>query len=349
MNDDIRTQLPKCPLSYEVPHIPGNLHTALALEINIDNIDWQEKMLPWTLASLINNTDLVLQGVRLFIHCDCPETMERVETAVSLFDLPEDTIQGSTLPVLEVQFYRAYDNICTLDLNYWAFRGPGNNGDPAIKLPFGHLLRHNWGWGVADYSLHAANKGVLKDEWIGPKWKPLPPPKSKVSEKNNEKPHAASPKATLARSVDLEAEIRDRWLHAANLAVYGENYARHGKNVADYFFNASEPNWHVDTSICCMPSATIPEFYKWYGMWEWKIRFKAGVALYLLKTGRHPYNFKDSLMIETPADFNEIAETGVNPDLPPYPRLCNMKHINAEGFRFAMRQLMGAQLAMPVE
>ena len=47
--NDLRSQLPECPLEYQIPHIPGS-HTALVIEIHTADIDWQEKMLPWTLA-----------------------------------------------------------------------------------------------------------------------------------------------------------------------------------------------------------------------------------------------------------------------------------------------------------
>ena len=78
---DIRAQLPECPLAYEVPFIPGN-HTALVIPvITAADIDWQEKMLPWTLASLINNTDLIMNGVHLYIVCD-DSTGDRTRTAL---------------------------------------------------------------------------------------------------------------------------------------------------------------------------------------------------------------------------------------------------------------------------
>ena len=40
--NDLRAQLPECPLEYQVPHIPGS-HTALVIEINTADIDWQEQ------------------------------------------------------------------------------------------------------------------------------------------------------------------------------------------------------------------------------------------------------------------------------------------------------------------
>ena len=52
------------------------------------------------------------------------------------------------------------------DINYWAFRGIGKSQGADIKLPLGHVLRHTWGWAVADVSLHPANEIDLKDTWI---------------------------------------------------------------------------------------------------------------------------------------------------------------------------------------
>ena len=40
--NDLRSQLPECPLEYQIPHIPGS-HTALVIEINTADIDWQEQ------------------------------------------------------------------------------------------------------------------------------------------------------------------------------------------------------------------------------------------------------------------------------------------------------------------
>lgn len=123
--NDIRTQLPECPLEYEVPPIPGT-HTALVIAINAADIDWQEKMLPWTLASLINNTDLILKGVHLYIACE-DGTQDRIKTALKRFDLPENTIGAHGF---------AYDSVCMFDIHYWAFRDSENQ----IKLSIEHLL-----------------------------------------------------------------------------------------------------------------------------------------------------------------------------------------------------------------
>ena len=42
----------------------------------------------------------------------------------------------------------------------------------------------------------------------------------------------------------VDASTRAKWLHAANTAVYGEDYQKKNKNVAAYFFNEVEANWH---------------------------------------------------------------------------------------------------------
>ena len=55
-----------------------------------------------------------------------------------------------------------YDSVCLLDINYWAFRGIGKAQDRAdIKLPLGHVLRHTYGWAVAEVSLHSAKMTSL--------------------------------------------------------------------------------------------------------------------------------------------------------------------------------------------
>ena len=129
---DIRTQLPECPLEYEVPFIPGT-HTALVITITAADIDWKEKMLPWTLASLINNTDIVMQGIHLYIACE-NGTQARIQTALKRFDLPEKTVRdGDTKsPVVVV-----YDTVYIFNINCWAFR----DGTNQIKLPIGDILK----------------------------------------------------------------------------------------------------------------------------------------------------------------------------------------------------------------
>ena len=110
--NDIRTQLPECPLAYEVPYIPGNI--ALIIHTYAKDLDWQEKMLPWTLASLINNTDIIMNGVHPYIACDYG-TEARIKAALKRFDLPEHTALPETddCPVL-------------FDINCWAFRDVSN-------------------------------------------------------------------------------------------------------------------------------------------------------------------------------------------------------------------------------
>ena len=333
--NDIRTQLPDCPLRYAVPDIPSE-HTALVIPVREADIAWQEKLLPWTLASLINNTDIVLHGVRLFIHCT-GETLDRVHTALSLFDLPDGTILRCTSPILNTPQYQHYDKVCFMDLNYWAFRGLNGKGDPEIKLPLGHTLRYNWGWGVADYNQHAANTIMLKNEWV----------RSEFRTVQLTDPDSAEGKSTLAKHL-LKEGARARWLHAANLAVYGEHYEKRNETVAGYFFNESDPNWHLDASFLCIPSVAIPKFREWCEAWESKLGSEACIGLYLLKTGQHAYNFKDSLMIEDSTDWDHQLPDPHALRLPAYPRLCTMKNATKDGFLYAMHQLMGAQLGMKV-
>ena len=129
---DLRAQLPECPLAYEVPPIPST-HTALVIVINAADIDWQEKVLPWTLASLINNTDIVMEGVHLYIACETG-TQDRIQTALSRFDLPENTI----IKVLRhTQLHFCYDAVYVFNINHWAFR----DGTNQIKLPIEQLLQ----------------------------------------------------------------------------------------------------------------------------------------------------------------------------------------------------------------
>jgi len=119
--NDIRAQLPECPLAYEVPRIPGN-HTALVIAVTAADIHWQEKMLPWTLASLINNTDLIMKGIHLYIVCD-DSTETRIQTALKNFDLPENTLLAESSGPLATN---DYDSIPVYDINYWAFRDESN-------------------------------------------------------------------------------------------------------------------------------------------------------------------------------------------------------------------------------
>ena len=77
-------------------------------------------MLPWTLASLINNTDIVMKGVHFYIVCEDGETQDRIKTALKKFDLPPGTItqkdnDGKPLTVFGKYGYR-YDSYCILDI-----------------------------------------------------------------------------------------------------------------------------------------------------------------------------------------------------------------------------------------
>lgn len=132
---DIRARLPECPLEYEVPPIPGT-HTALVIAITAADIDWQERMLPWTLASLINNTDLVMQGVHLKITSDTGWVHERVQETLKRFDLPQHTCiitsGRPTDPLLRAQAY-GYDIVHIFDINHWAFRDGTNQFKLTIK------------------------------------------------------------------------------------------------------------------------------------------------------------------------------------------------------------------------
>jgi hypothetical protein len=335
---DIRTQIPECPLEYEVPPIPGN-HTALVITVNADDIDWQEKMLPWTLASLINNTDIVMQGVHLYINC-AYGTENRIKTALKRFDLPKKTfdvlIRNKSPFITFGEFGYTYDAVCLFDMQYWAFRGESGSGNPEIKLPLGHVLKHNYGWGVADYSLHPANSVHVKADWIPTKHLRL-----RID------PDTTTAQKKLANYF-MDAGERARWLHDANRAVYGEDYQKKEKNVAGYFFNENgEPNWHLDASILQYHVKEIlGHTEEWFKEWR-HLGTDALLALYLLKTGQHAYNFKDSLMIESVLLYNQIADD-TKPYLPRYPHICNMKHANANGFRHAIKHLMGAQLAISV-
>ena len=120
---DLRAQLPECPLEYEVPLIAAS-HTALVIRITAADIDWQEKMLPWTLAGLINNTDLVMKGVHLHIACEDNDTEARIQTALKGFSLPRyDTPLNRDIAAPFILFGEhgfGYDAVCLWDINYWA-------------------------------------------------------------------------------------------------------------------------------------------------------------------------------------------------------------------------------------
>ena len=287
---DLRTQLPICPLEYQVPHIPSN-HTALVIKTHAEYIDAEEKILPWTLASLINNTDLIMKGVHLKIVCES-KTRSRIQKALKRFDLPDNTICLNVEPNRPIVSIPAYQSICMLDINYWAFRGNSAKAND-IKLPLGHLLRYNWAWGTADYIFN-------KNTWMGihlndPQW-----------EKN--------------------------WRDAANTAVYGEDYKQEGKNISGYFVNENEPNWNLDASILQFQTKAVdnPKFIEFNNQWA-HLGTDTLIALWLLKTKQHAYNFRDTLFIDT----NGYAFSRV-------PQLCYMKHASKDVFRHATQQLMSA-------
>lgn len=323
--NDLRLQLPECPLEYQVPHIPAS-HTALVIEVNAAEIDWQAKMLPWTLAGLINNTDLIMKGVHLYIVCEDRDIQDRIKIALKRFDLPPDTIickkVDDNKPLMLFGNYgHRYDSVCLFDVNYWAFRGIGKAQGADIKLPFGHVLRHTWNWAVADYSLHIANNIYLKDTWVRMS-EPLPPfPGNLHTHREN------------IRDFLVDASARAKWLHDANTAVYGEDYEKQNRNVAAYFFNETEPNWHLDTSILHYSASEVnnPYFTEWAPEWH-HLGTEALIALWLLKTQQHAYNLVDSIMIESSYLRAE------------YPRLCNMQFAEQEQFSYGMKELMGAQL-----
>ena len=337
---DIRTQLPDCPLAYEVPDIPGT-HTALVIPITGgSDVDWQAKLLPWTLASLINNTDLVLQGVHLKVTSGTGWVHERVCSALKNFSLPEHTCIITSgrpaIPFLRAKQY-GYDSVCMWDVGYWAFRGMSSRGNPEVKVPLGHLLRRNWAWGVADYSLHPLNNLLLKNEWVRTSFESL----------SLTDPDKRDSKEKLAEHLK-GGSMRARWLHDANRAVYGEDYEDHQKNVAAFFFNESDPNWHLDASLLHYRSELLTQ-----EMFEWVLKYQhlgrdALIALWLLKTGQHAYNFKDSLMIEDAEALNRLGKGDPSFIPPPYPWLCRTQSATEHGFRYAIKQLMGAQLGITV-
>ena len=322
--EDLRLQLPECPLEYQIPHIPGS-HTALVIEINAADIDSQEKMLPWTLAGLINNTDLIMKGVHLYVVCE-DDLRDRIRIALKRFDLPPGTVisrdEDRKPLILFGKYGYRYDSVCLFDVNYWAFRGIGKAQDRAdIKLPLGHVLRHTYNWAVADYSLHSTNEIDLKDTWV------------RMSEPLHLTGGDSPEQSEKLANYLVESSHRAKWLHDANPAVYGEDYQKQNKNVAAYFFNEVEPNWHLDASILQYGSheANDPMFTRWVEEWQ-HLGTEPLIALWLLKTDQHAYNLSDSVMIES--SYTRAA----------YPRLCNMRFGNKKEFNSAMNELRGAQL-----
>ena len=330
--NDLRAQLPECPLEYQVPYIPAS-HTALVIEITTADIDWQEKILPWTLASLINNTDLVMKGVHLYVVCEDDDTHGRAVAALKKFDLPNSRyanvpystiLHKAALPDTPLRLFgkygHGYDSVCLFDINYWAFRGIGKSQDAAIKLPLGHILRHTYSWAVADYSLNPANDIYLKDTWVNMS-RPL-----RLTGSDSPK------RRKLLAGALIEAAERAHWLHDANRAVYGEDYKKQNKNISAYFLNETEPNWHLDASILHYSADEVNNYFsEWAPEWQ-HLGTEPLIALWLLKTQQHAHNLSDSVMIH-PSYLR--AE---------YPRLCNMRFADRDQFRYAIKELLGAQL-----
>ena len=130
----------------------------------------------------------------------------------------------------------------------------------------------------------------------------------------------------------MDASDRARWLHDANRAVYGDDYQKRNKNVAAYFFNEVEPNWHLDTSILHYSAREVNTYFaEWASEWQ-HLGTEPLIALWLLKTQQHAYNLRDSVMIES--SYTRAA----------YPRLCNMQFADVQAFQYATTELLGAQL-----
>lgn len=325
--NDLRARLPECPLEYHIPHIPGT-HTALVIEIRSVDIDWQERMLPWTLASLINNTDLVMKGVHLYIVCE-EGCYDRIKQSLTRFDLPPGTIRHQDedrkpLPLFGEHGY-AYDSVCLFDINYWAFRGVGKSQDKVTDiLPFGHVLRYTYGWAAAEYSFHIANDIQLKDAWVRMS--------APLLLTGGDSPQQRE----TIREYLVDASARAQWLHAANTAVYGEDYKKRDKNVAFYFLNDGlDPNWHLDASIVKYSAREVRTYFaEWAAEWKPHLGTEALIALYLLKTGQHAHNLADSIIIESRYERED------------FPRLCQMQFSDVNQFRIATQELMGSQLGL---
>ena len=292
------------------------------IEINAADIDWQEKMLPWTLAGLINNTDLIMKGVHLYVVCE-DDLRDRIRTALKRFDLPPGTIivrdeDNKPLIVFGKYGYR-YDSVCMLDVNYWAFRGIGKSQGADIKLPLGHVLRHTYNWAVADYSFEPTNDIHLKDTWVRMS-EPLPV--SYDFQKDKEK----------IREYLVDASARAKWLHDANTAVYGEDYRSRTKTSPPTSSMKSKRTGIIDASILHYSAREVNTYFaEWAAEWQ-HLGTEALVALYLLKTEQHAHNLGDSVMIEP----NYVREA--------YPRLCNMQFADVQAFKSGTKELLGAQL-----
>ena len=104
------------------------------------------------------------------------------------------------------------------------------------------------------------------------------------------------------------------------------------KNVAAYFFNEVEANWHLDASILHYSAREVNTYFsEWAAEWQ-HLGTEALVALYLLKTEQHAHNLSDSVTIES----NYVRAA--------YPRLCNMQFADVQAFRYGTTELLGSQL-----
>ena len=128
------------------------------------------------------------------------------------------------------------------------------------------------------------------------------------------------------------SDERAHWLHDANRAVYGEDYKKQNKNVSAHFLNETEPNWHLDASILRYSADEVNNYFSEWAL-EWQHLGRGPlIALWLLKTQQHAHNLSDSVMIESSYVRTE------------YPRLCNMQFADMDQFRYAIQELMAAQL-----
>ena len=130
----------------------------------------------------------------------------------------------------------------------------------------------------------------------------------------------------------IEASERAHWLHDANRAVYGEDYKKQNKNISAHFLNETEPNWHLDASLLHYSADEVKNYFaEWAPEWQ-HLGTEPLIALWLLRTQQHAHNLSNSLKIER----NYIRTE--------YPRLCYMRFADRDQFRYATKELMGAQL-----
>ena len=136
----------------------------------------------------------------------------------------------------------------------------------------------------------------------------------------------------LLAGARIEASERAHWLHDANRAVYGEDYKKQNKNISAHFLNETEPNWHLDASLLHYSADEVKNYFaEWAPEWQ-HLGTEPLIALWLLRTQQHAHNLSNSLKIER----NYIRTE--------YPRLCYMRFADRDQFRYATKELMGAQL-----